>query len=1250
MKNFVACFVSILLALNLFSQTGLKEWENPKLVQINRAASHSTMISYPNLEAAMAEQSMQTERIQLLNGMWKFNWAKSPAERPMDFFKKTFSDNSWNDIPVPSNWELEGYGIPIYVNQPYEWTQDPQPPAIPNDYNPVGSYRRNFQVSEAWTDKEIFLHFGAVKSAFYLWINGEFVGYSEGSKTPAEFNVTDFVKPGQQNLIAVEIYRWSTGSYLECQDFWRISGIERDVFLHARPQSYIHDFFVHTPLINNYKDCDFSVDVEIEKQYSQKGDYALELSLYDQNQKLIYQEDRDFKFMRGDTVRKLKFRKLIQNPELWSAENPNLYQLVLELKKGNESLEFVSHQVGFRSSEVKNAQLLVNGQPILIKGVNRHEHDPITGHVISRESMELDIKLMKQFNINTVRTSHYPNDPYWYQLCDKYGLYVIDEANIESHGMGYHPDRTLGNNPSFKEAHLDRVERMFDRDKNHASVIIWSMGNEAGDGVNFTDCFNWLHQADDSRPVHYERAELRNNTDIYCPMYPSVDYLIKYASKAQRRPLIMCEYSHAMGNSNGNFKEYWDAIEKYDLLQGGSIWDWVDQGFVAFDENENKYYTYGGDYGPEGTPSDGNFCINGIVGPSRELHPAIYEVKKVYQNIGFERIGNQNGNIKISNKSFFTNLNEYEFSWELKSEGIVLASDVMKSLDVDPQSFVDVQLKLPAEFIQDTSDYQLNIFAKQIHAKNLIPAGHIVAYEQFSSKIKLQEKIVNNNYSKKIKVADGKKSVTILGDGYQAMFNKFTGYLEVLQINNKNILEQPLKPNFWRAATDNDFGNRMDTRSKLWKKASQKQPLIDIEATDIDRNHAVVKVIYHFEDLKGKLYVNYTLDSNGEIQVEEVFQKDPVVDSEWNIFTKDSKANPAYEFGKNKSYYLTHNITSNQPAVRGLTYKTRFRIDEFSGQNTLWSNGEWDANKLHFEFRDSTLFFFLNGNEYYGAKYKFETAKWYDLSLVYSSYDKYIKLFINGQMVERFNFANAVPVDYNGENYFYAYHKGSRQFKGAVSELKIFRRILSDEEINGKTELVSSGLLFDFDFSKKDTKQISEKSQGRNAEIHQSEDALPDLPRYGMRMALKGEYNNLQWYGRGPHENYWDRKSSAIVDVYSSSVADQYYPYVRPQENGYKTDTRWLKLTNPKGKGIEISGAPIFCFSALHNTMEDFDQDNKQNRKHMNDIVARDLVALHIDMQQSGVAGNDSWGARALEKYTLKYDDYKFRYVIRIIW
>ncbi len=1248
MKNSVALFLTIIIGLNLFGQAEKKEWEDPRLVQINRAPSHASMISYTDETSALLDEANQSDRVHLLNGMWKFNWAKSPAERPVNFYQIGFGVDNWGDIPVPSNWELEGYGIPIYVNQPYEWTENPQPPAIPNDYNPVGSYRRNFSVSEEWEDHEIFLHFGAVKSAFYLWINGEFVGYSEGSKTPAEFNVTSFVQPGKDNVIAVEVYRWSTGSYLECQDFWRISGIERDVYLHARPQCYISDFFVHTPLINDYTDCNFMVDVEVEKLYKLKGSYDLRVALFDHEQNIVYEEDREFKFMRGDTTRTVKFRKLIKQPKLWSAEQPNLYKLVIELRKGNESLEFVSHNVGFRTSEIKNAQLLVNGKPVLIKGVNRHEHDAVYGHVISRESMEEDILLMKQFNINTVRTSHYPNDPYWYKLCDKYGLYVIDEANIESHGMGYHPDRTLGNNPLFKESHLDRIERMFERDKNHPSIIIWSMGNEAGDGVNFTDCFRWLHDQDDSRPVHYERAELRSNTDIYCPMYPGIDYLEKYASKPQKRPLIMCEYSHAMGNSNGNFKDYWDVIEKYDLLQGGSIWDWVDQGFVAFDENENRYYTYGGDYGPEGTPSDGNFCINGIVGPSRELHPAIYEVKKVYQNIGFELAEKNSTKIRIKNKFFFTNLKEFQFSWELKSQGLVLASDVMQSIDVAPMESSEFELDLSAVEMLDSQDYQLNIYAKQIDAKNLIPEGHVVAYEQIELKPFKTPKSEENKYSKKIKVADGKTSIIILGDGYQAVFNKKTGYMEALNIKRKNILEKPLKPNFWRATTDNDFGNRMESRCKLWKDASYNQPLIDIQATDLDNYHAVVKLVYEFKELNGKLYVNYNLDSNGEIQIEEIFIPNPVNTDKWDIFVNDSKGNQAYEFGKDKSYYLTHKLDVKQP-IRSLTYQATVRFDEFSGQNTLWSNKDWAANKLHFELRDGTMYFFLNGNEYYGVDYKFETAKWYDLSFVYSSFDKYAKLYVDGILVDEFRFANAVPIDVSGENYFFGYVKGRRQFKGAVSELKIFRRILSQEEITGTKDVVKSGLLYDFDFSQNDTKVIKEKSKNRFAQIHLSEEGFPELPRFGMRMALNKEYDSLKWYGRGPHENYWDRKSSATVDVYSGKVKDQYHPYVRPQENGYKTDTRWFTLTNSKGDGIEVSGSPLVCFSALHNTLEDFDQPTKQDRKHMNDIIARDLVAVHIDLQQMGVAGNDSWGARALEKYTLKYDDYRFRYMIKVI-
>ena len=583
---------------------------------------------------------------------------------------------------------MKGYDVPIYVNIPYPYKMDP--PKIPHDWNPVGSYKRSFKIPSEWKEKEVFLHFGAVSSAFYVWVNEQLVGYSEDSKVPAEFNITKYLREGK-NSVAVEVYRWSDGSYLEDQDFWRLSGIQRSVFLHARPKTFINDFFANGDLENNYNDGLLKVDVSLKGTGQGSTDFVVEASLFDGTNKL-YTGSEDIKL--SDGAGSVKFTKKLPDINKWSAEKPNLYSLVLALKdKDGKVLEFVSSKVGFRKVEIFGSQLLVNGVAIRIKGTNMHEHDDVNGHVVDEALILKDIRVMKSNNINAVRTSHYPQQELWYQMCDKYGLYLIDEADIESHGVGYDKDVTLADKPEWADAHIDRMQRMVERDKNHPSVIIWSMGNEAGDGHNFLKGYKWIKGRDITRPVQYERAEHQTNaperhTDIWCPMYPKIEYLEAYAKDEKNdRPLIMCEYAHAMGNSTGNFQDYWDVIEKYPKLQGGLIWDWVDQGILKTDEHGEKYWTYGGDYGEEGIPSDGNFCLNGLVWPDRTPHPGLAEVNKVYQYIGFDAVNLAGGVINIRNKYDFTNLSEFNFEWDVVADGVAIQSGKISVPDLKPKGY-----------------------------------------------------------------------------------------------------------------------------------------------------------------------------------------------------------------------------------------------------------------------------------------------------------------------------------------------------------------------------------------------------------------------------------------------------------------------------------------------------------------------------------------------------------------------------------
>ena len=630
-----------------------------------------------------------------LDGIWKFNWVNSPDDRPFWFFKDDYDTRDWDDIEVPSNWQMKGYDVPIYVNIPYP--HEKNPPFIKHDWNPVGSYKRTFKVPGDWNNKEVFLHFGAVSSAFYVWVNEQMVGYSEDSKVPAEFNITKYLKGGK-NTLSVEVYRWSDGSYLEDQDFWRLSGIQRTVFLHARPKTFIADFFAIGDLENNYKDGELELDVLLKNSEGSAGDFVLEASLFDKDQKL-YNESKDVTLT--DSMTSINFSKSFPEIKSWSAEKPNLYSLVVSLKdKDGNILESISSRIGFRKVEIINSQLLVNGVALYLKGVNMHEHHDVNGHVVDEATILKDIRMMKSNNINAVRTSHYPQQELWYEMCDKYGLYLIDEADIESHGIGYNKDVTLADKPEWTAAHLDRMERMVERDKNHPSVIIWSMGNEAGDGNNFLKGYKWIKGRDATRPVQYERAEKETNaperhTDIWCPMYAKIEYIESYAKDPKNdRPLILCEYAHAMGNSTGNLQDYWDVIEKYPKLQGGFIWDWVDQGLLKTDENGEKYWAYGGDFGEAGIPSDGNFCLNGLVWPDRKAHPGLYEVKRVYQYVGFEPVDLSKGILRIVNKYDFTNLSEFNFEWEVVSDGNVLQSGKIPVTDLKPKAGLTISVPI----------------------------------------------------------------------------------------------------------------------------------------------------------------------------------------------------------------------------------------------------------------------------------------------------------------------------------------------------------------------------------------------------------------------------------------------------------------------------------------------------------------------------------------------------------------------------
>jgi beta-galactosidase len=1045
-----------------FTEKEPRDWENPAVFNINREDPHASLISFSDEPGALEAIKSNSPNYKSLDGVWKFNLAKTPEERPFWFFKDDYDTRDWNDTEVPSNWQMKGYDVPVYANITYPfWKYEDVfnpggsykkvPPAIPHDWNPVGSYKRSFTVPSDWNNKEIFLNFGAVSSAFYVWVNENLVGYSEDSKMPAEFNITKYLKGGK-NTLSVEVYRWCDGSYLEDQDFWRLSGIQRTVFLHARPKTFINDFFAKGDLDKSYSDGLLKVDVSLKNMSGSDEQFVVEASLYEDAQKL-FTESKEIKSSDGKAF--VSFDKTIKDVKKWSAEKPNLYSLVLSLKDKNGNIsESVSTRIGFRKVEIVNSQLLINGVAILIKGVNMHEHNDITGHVVDEETVMKDIRTMKSNNINAMRTCHYPQQEFWYEMCDKYGLYLMDEADVESHGMGYNKDVTLADKPEWAAAHLDRMQRMVERDKNHPSIIIWSMGNEAGDGQNFVNGYKWIKGRDVTRPVQYERAEKETNTperhtDLWGNMYAKIEEIEAYAKDPRNnRPMIMVEYAHAMGNSTGNLQDYWDVIEKYPKLQGGFIWDWVDQGILKTSENGEKYWTYGGDYGEEGMPSDGNFCLNGLVWPDRTPHPGLFEVNKVYQYIGFEPVDLTKGLVKIKNKYDFTNLSEFNFEWEVFADGIVIQSGKLTFPDLKPKAEEVTAIPLKKIDPAPGTEYFLNIRASRSDAWNYVPEDHVYAYAQFKLPVEGKAVAAKTDKLAVLQTKTNDKNLEVSGVDMKLIFDLSTGRLTSFNFKGKELIRKGPEPDFWRPPTDNDYGYNMDRLLGVWKKAGER--------------------------------------------------------------TVVTKAN------------------ISQPVLDKVVVTFNYDIPDASGKK-------------------------IGG---YATTY---------------------------------------------------------------------------------TVLGSADLIVKNQFSK-----MSE--------------AIPEIPRMGMQMQLPEEFTNLKWLGRGPHENYVDRKTSALVGLYESTVADQYTPYIRPQENGYKTDTRWLTLTNDNGNGILVSGDPLICFAALNNIHDDFESPGKlsQYRKdaktantHTIDVKPRDLVNLNVDMGQMGVGGDNSWGALIHPQYRLLGKKYEYSFRIR---
>ncbi|MEF9985867.1 MAG: glycoside hydrolase family 2 TIM barrel-domain containing protein [Bacteroidales bacterium] len=1001
------------------------DWENFDILHINRLTSAATFLGYPNRALALKGDKASSPFYKLLNGKWNFKYSATVAAAPNNFWEKGADLQGWNQVDVPGNWELQGYGYPFYVGSGYGIPKNP--PLIPVDNSPVGSYKRNFSVPANWKGRDIVLHFGSVASAFYVWVNGVQVGYAQDSKTPSEFDITDVVDYGKENEISVKVLKFSDGYYLEDQDFWRFAGMQRDVFMYARPKTHIRDFEVVTDLDSIYTNANFSLYVELGNKLPNKIKGAtVKVELLDAADNVIYSATQKQSII-DNNKQGVEFHKYIEKPLLWSAEKPNLYKMVLTLSINGKIEEVTSRLIGFRECETKHAQLFVNGKPIYIKGVNRHEHDPVTGHIIDEASMLKDIQLMKQFNINSVRTSHYPNDPRWYELCDIYGIYVVDEANVESHGMGYDANKCLANQPEWEKAFIDRTERMFERDKNHPSVIIWSLGNESGEGCNFAATYKWVHENDKSnRPVHSEDGIKGPNTDIFCPMYKKLDVLINWTLYLPNKPLILCEYAHAMGNSVGNFKDYWDVIEKYPSLQGGFIWDWVDQGIAQKTDDGRFYWAYGGDMAPAGTPSSKNFCMNGLIAADRTLKPHIWEVKKVYQNMAFRLADYNSGLIELTNKFFFTNLSDFTYGWRLEGNGKVIATGSIENVVLEPQSKKMFKASLPQIKVEPGVEYFLNIYAYQKNDDGLLKAGEIMASEQVE--LPFGKEIASKTFCAEEINTENTQNISV-------GFNEKTGALNSYKINGLELIKDELRLNFWRPSTDNDLGSDLAEICDPWRNAGRNAKLLKME--------------------------------------------------------KQQLAKGAYEV---KSTYMLPSSVANSTCI--VKY-------------TVAANGVVDVNYLF------------------------------------------------------------VPAN----------------------------------------------------------------------------DTLPLMPRVGVTITLNKGYDTMEWFGRGPHENYIDRNTSSFVGLYKGSVAEQYFPYDRPQENGNKTDVRWMSLTNAAGTGLKAIGEPYISASAYLFPTEDLSEiDLKKHQRHISDIINKDIVTWNIDWKQMGVGGDTSWGAYPHQQYLIPAQRCQFKF------
>ena len=992
-------------------QPTMTEWHDLQVNEVNRYAVHT---SFP-----------QANRLSL-DGTWRFLWVEHADQRPTDFFRMDYDAKNWVDMPVPGVWELNGYGDPEYVNVGFAWRGHfkNNPPEVPVKDNHVGSYRRTITIPADWTGKQVIAHFGSVTSNIYLWVNGQYVGYAEDAKVAAEFDVTPYIHSGE-NLIAFQTFRWCDGSYHEDQDFWRLSGVGRSCYLYAQDKTeHIQDIRITPDLINNYKDGTLAVKIWA------VGKSDARLTLLDAAGKEV--ASQTVKSWQESQPKQGGVVLHVNNPQKWTAETPYLYTLKIEYGH-----QVTTQRVGFRKVEIKDAQLLVNGKPIYIKGVNRHEMDPDGGYVVSRERMIQDLQLMKRFNINAVRTCHYPDDPLWYDLCDEYGIYLCAEANQESHGFLYQ-NPSPSKDPIFRQQIVERNQHNVAVNFNHPSVIIWSLGNETADSENFTAARQWILSQDQSRPIQYEPAGEGANTDIFCPMYMIQWHCEGYAKdNRKQKPLIQCEYNHVMGNSGGGLKEYWDLVRKYPKFQGGFIWDFVDQALHGKDKQGRDIYTYGGDYNKY-DPSDNNFNCNGLVSPDRVPNPHMYETGYEYQNIWTEPVDITQGKLRIRNEYFFRDLSNYVMDWTLLCDGRVIRSGQVEQISCAPQGTVEVTL--PLGNCDGAGEYLLNVDYKLKNAEPLMQKGQTVAYQQLTVKpgtLALQDATAK---LPSLKVKDSKRDtlLSVTNDAVNIQFNKVSGFMVRYTVADRQLLGEGgvLRPNFWRALTDNDMGGQFQKDNKVWKNPTLNLVTFHAEKVKKPQPCVVVTAVYDMPDVKAQLTLTYHISGDGRIKVVEQLKTD------------------------------------------------------------------------------------------------------------------------------------------------------------------------------------------------KDAKQ-------------------PDMARFGMVMQLPYEMERSAYYGRGPIENYGDRKLSQRIGIYNQTADEQFYPYIRPQENGLKSDVRWWNQTTAQGKGMRIEAVEPFSVSALHYAIEDLDEPKPaKGQRHSTQVPKSKYTNLCIDGAHTGVGGANSWSnwGLALPKYRVPYQDRTFTF------